>query len=106
MSTAQSEQQTLSGNPPAGEGAQTATTSPPETQAAKTNSREYVLFEEARSDTWTKIGTVEADTQEEALESLGEQKLKSTQGRFMAIPARFVVPRKPKVTTVTNVAWD
>lgn len=73
--------------------------------APKSSSREYTLFEEARSETWTRIGTANADTQEAALDTLGEQKLKSGQ-RFMAIPSRFVRPVKPKVTTVTTVSYD
>ena len=73
--------------------------------APRSNSREYTLFEEARTDTWTQIGKVEADTQEAALESLGEQKLKEPK-RFMAIPSRFAVPRKPKVDTVTTISFD
>lgn len=78
----------------------------PQPARAASNSREYVIFEEARTDTWSRIGTAEADSPQAAIESLGEQKLKTTQARFMAIPARFVQPKKPKVTTVTNIDWD
>lgn len=76
------------------------------TQAPQTSSRSYTVFEEARTDTWTKIGEFEADSQEAALEALGEQKLKGAQGRFLAIPTRFVVPRKPKVTTQIQISFD
>lgn len=98
--------QTLPGTVPPNEPepeAETETATPaPE---GKSNTREYTLFEEARTDTWTKLGTVTSDTTENAIDTLGEQKLKSGQ-RFMAIPTRFVVPKKPKVTTVTTVTYD
>lgn len=67
--------------------------------------REYILFEEARAETWTKLGAVEAGSQEAALETLGQQKLQSGQ-RFMAIPSRFVRPVKPKITTQTTITFD
>lgn len=95
----QGQQTSLSTPPPAA-----SATSPTQTQT-KDNSRDYVLFEEARQDTWTQIGKVKADSQEAALETLGEQKLKG-QSRLMAIPARFVRPVKPKVTTVTTVSFE
>lgn len=105
MSTTAQEQgqQTSLSTPP--QTAASAPANPPAQAQAKDNSRDYVLFEEARQDTWTQIGTVKADSQEAALESLGEQKLKG-QSRFMAIPARFVRPVKPKVTTVTTVSFE
>jgi hypothetical protein len=91
------------------EAAQEAPTAPAAAAApepAPTTPRSYVLFEEARTDTWTKLGEVEAASQEAALESLGDQKLKTAQGRFMAIPSRFVQPRKPKVETQTTISFD
>lgn len=98
--TAQDEQTTQA--PPASQAAPAAQP----TQAPQTSSRSYTVFEEARTDTWTKIGEYEADSQEAALEALGEQKLKAAQGRFLAIPTRFVVPRKPKVTTQIQISFD
>ena len=86
--------------PPAAAATAAATTTP-----TSRSDRQYVLFEEARQDTWTEIGRVDAGSREEALETLGEQKLKG-QSRFMAIPARFVQPVKPKVTTVTTISFD
>ena len=86
-----------------------AAAAPAPAAPAPANDREYTLFEEARQDTWTQIGKVEARSQEAALESLGEQKLVAAQKegkRFMAIPSRFAVPRKPKVDTVTTVAFE
>lgn len=77
----------------------------PAEAATAAEQREYTLFEEARSDTWTKLGVALAKTPEAALESLGEQKLKSGQ-RFMAIPSRFVVPRKPQVKVETTISFD
>ena len=87
------------------EPAATTTPSTPSTPAAP-STRSYTLFEEARTDTWTKLNEVEADSQEAALESLGQQKLQAAQGRFMAIPTRFVVPRKPKVETQIQISFD
>lgn len=81
-----------------------APTTTPASPASK-SSREYVLFEEARAETWTRIGAAEADTPDAALETLGEVKLKSGQ-RFMAIPSRFVRPVKPNITTVTTISFD
>lgn len=81
----------------------TTTTAAPE---GKSNSRSYTLFEEARQDTWTKIMEIEADSEPEALNSLGEKKLSEPGKRFMAIPSRFVRPRKPKVDTVTTISYD
>jgi hypothetical protein len=89
-----------------------ATPPAPATQSAATeaprasSSRSYTLFEEARTDTWTKLGEVEAGNEEDALNTLGEQKLKEAGKRFMAIPSRFVRPRKPKVDTVTTISYD
>ena len=87
---------------------ETAAATPPATPStpAAPSTRSYTLFEEARTDTWTKLNEVEADSQEAALESLGQQKLQSAQGRFMAIPTRFVVPRKPKVETQIQISFD
>lgn len=80
-------------------------TAAPVSTTTTRSDRQYVLFEEARQDTWSEIGRVDAGSREEALETLGEQKLKG-QARFMAIPARFVQPVKPKVTTVTTISFD
>ena len=38
--------------------------------AGKTNSRSYTLFEETRTDTWTRLQAVEAATEEDALGTL------------------------------------
>lgn len=100
--TAAQEQATLTGETE-------ATQAPPAAAPAQepvSNSRSYTLFEEARADTWTKLREVEADTEKEALDTLGEQKLKEQGKRFMAIPSRFVRPRKPKVDTVTTISYD
>lgn len=101
--TAQDAQTSLA--PDAGAQQQQDATAAASSSTTAKSPRSYTLFEEARQDTWTKLAEVEAETQEEALDTLGEQKLKSGQ-RFMAIPSRFVVPRKPKVTTVTSIAYD
>ncbi|HSE43695.1 MAG TPA: hypothetical protein VLA89_00040 [Gemmatimonadales bacterium] len=78
----------------------------PATSTGRSSTRSYTLFEEARTDTWTKLGEVEADSPEAALETLGEQKLKQAQGRFTAVPSRFFRPVKPNVTTVTTISFD
>lgn len=97
MSTAEAQEQaTLTDEP---------TEDAPAAQEPRTSLRSYTLFEEARAETWTRITQVEADTQESALETLGEQKLKSGQ-RFMAIPSRFVRPVKPSIKTVTTISFD
>ena len=49
---------------------------------------------------------MEADTEQDALDTLGEPKLREPNKRFMAIPSRFVRPRKPKVDTVTTITYD
>lgn len=111
MSTTATEPQQSLENQEAASSAQTGiagtTTAPaaPPAAAPASSSREYVLFEEARTDTWTQIAKAEAGSSEAALETLGEQKLKSGQ-RFMAIPTRFVRPVKPKVTTTTSISFD
>lgn len=92
------------GAPPA-----TAETAPPDAPVAAaraSNDVEYILFEEARTDTWTELTTVRAKTPEAAIESLGEAKLKAANGRFMAVASRYATKKKPKVTTVTNIDWD
>jgi hypothetical protein len=108
MSTTAQEAQTAIATPgeapAADETTEAEATTAPATQP-RASSRSYVLFEEARAETWTKLGEVEADTQEAALETLGEQKLKSGQ-RFMAIPARFVRPVKPSISTVTTISFE
>ena len=86
----------------AAEAAQAVAAATPEPAKSE---RAYTLFEEARADTWTKLGEVEAGSQEAALETLGQQKLQSGQ-RFMAIPSRFVRPVKPKITTQTTITFD
>lgn len=98
-------------NPPeAAKSAQTPAPPPtPEPQPAPRASTdvEYMVFEEARTDTYTKLGTQRAKTAELAIETLvGEQKLKTAQGRFMAVPTRYITEKKPKVTTVTSIDWD
>lgn len=116
MSTTAEPQQTLENQEQAAQGqaaqqGQAGATSPvppnvpPTAPEPKSNTREYILFEEARADTWTQIGKAEADNTEAALDTLGDQKLKSGQ-RFVAIPSRFFVPRKPKVTTITTISYD
>ncbi len=113
MSETAQEQQTIAPTPEEmaaadAAAAAEAAAAAPEPQADRSNTRSYTLFEEARQDTWTKLGAVEAATPEAALDTLGEAKLKeSAQGkRFMAIPSRFVVPKKPKVDTVTTITYD
>ena len=107
MSTTAQEQQTLAGSPEPQEAAQTAQApAAPQEAAQRSSSRSYTIFEEARTDTWTRVTEVEADTQEAAIDSLGETKLKAANGRFMAIPSRFVQPKKPKVTTVTSISYE
>jgi hypothetical protein len=103
--TAQEQTGQATTNPPAEATAASTASSPAPAPAAAKSDRQYVLFEEARQDTWTEVGRIEAGSREEALESLGETKLKG-QSRFMAIPARFVQPVKPKVTTVTTISFD
>lgn len=102
--TAQEQQQTL--NPDASAQPAQAPAAPAEAQTPKSTSRSYTLFEEARQDTWTKIKEVEADSEAEALDSLGERKLGEQGKRFMAIPSRYVRPRKPKVDTVTTISYE
>ena len=110
MSTTAQEQQTIASNPPPDELAGETSAAPATASAAapepKSNSRSYTVFEEARQDTWTKIKEIEADSEPEALNSLGEKKLSEPGKRFMAIPSRFVRPRKPKVDTVTTISYD
>lgn len=89
---------------PAGTALEAAATPAPPAEPAKSE-REYTLFEEARADTWTKLGVVEAGSQEAALETLGQPKLQSGQ-RFMAVPSRFIRPVKPKITTQTTITFD
>ena len=102
--TAQSEGQQSIQNPPDTREAPAAAAAPP--AAAKQSLRSYTLFEEARQDTWTRLTEVDAGSEEDALNTLGEQKLKEAGKRFMAIPSRFVRPRKPKVDTVTTISYD
>ena len=109
MSTTAQEQQTIASDPPPEELAGATSAAAPASAPApepKSNSRSYTVFEEARQDTWTKIKEVEADSEPEALNSLGEKKLSEPGKRFMAIPSRFVRPRKPKVDTVTTISYD
>jgi hypothetical protein len=106
MSSVAQEQTTIpSAGDQAAPSAPAAAPSAPPAAKTQTSSRSYTLFEEARSDTWTKLGEAEADSPDAALETLGEQKLKSGQ-RFMAIPSRFVRPVKPNITTVTTISFD
>jgi len=106
------EQQTIASNlpPDAGVGPSGISTASsatePESAPARSNSRSYTLFEEARQDTWTKLQQVDADSESEALDKLGEKKLAEPNKRFMAIPTRYVRPRKPKVDTVTTITYD
>lgn len=114
MSETAQEQQTIASNPPPEELAGATSATPPAPASAtesrtwvpKSNSRSYTVFEEARQDTWTKIKEIEADSEPEALNSLGEKKLSEPGKRFMAIPSRFVRPRKPKVDKVTTISYD
>lgn len=108
MSTAQETLADAAGttNPDVDAGAQTAQTpAPPATPRAAADV-EYLIFEEARTDTWTQLGPARAKSPELALETLGEQKLKAAQGRFMVVPTRYVTQKKPNVTTQTIIAWD
>ena len=102
MSTTDTQTQTPLPGETAQAAAEVASAAAPEPAKSE---REYILFEEARADTWSKVGAVEAGSQEAALETLGEAKLKNGQ-RFMAIPSRFVRPVKPKVTTQTTISFD
>jgi len=108
--TAQEEKHLVDQSPPAAASETPAPApTPAATEQAASNSREYTLFEEARQDTWAQVGKVEASSQEEALNTLGEQKLAQAQKenkRFMAIPSRFAVPRKPNVQTQTSISFD
>ena len=106
--TAQETQTTIDPGAQAGlvTNAQTEAPAAAPAPAGKSSSRSYTLFEEARTDTWTKLKEVEAATEEDALNTLGEQKLKEPNKRFMAIPTRFVRPRKPTVDTVTTISYD
>lgn len=110
MSTAQETLADAAGttNPDVDAGAQTAQTpAPPEPATPRaTADVEYLIFEEARTDTWTQLGPARAKSPELALETLGEQKLKAAQGRFMVIPTRYITQRKPKVTTQTIIDWE
>ena len=96
-------------NPNVDAGAQTGQTPAPAETATQRSSAdvEYLIFEEARTDTWTQLGKQRAKTAELAIETLvGEPKLKTAQGRFMAVPTRYITQKKPKVTTVTSIDWD
>lgn len=101
MSTTAQEPLTGTGDAAAAEAPQ-----PDPAPARQSNDVEYILFEEARTDTWTELTTVRAKSPEAAIESLGEQKLKAAQGRFMAVASRYATKKKPKVRTVTNIDWD
>lgn len=104
--TAQSEGQQSIQNPPDTREAAAPAAAPAAPAQRASNDVEYLLFEEARTDTWTQLGPVRAKTPEAAIETLGEQKLKAAQGRFMAVPSRYVTQKKPNVTTVTSISWD
>lgn len=67
---------------------------------------EYILFEETRTDTYTQLTTVRAKSPEAAMESLGEAKLKTLNGRLMVVPSRYVTQKKPNITTVTTISFD
>lgn len=109
MSETAQEQTSISTTPPpdalAGSPSAAAQSEPEAQAQARSNQRKYTLFEEARTDTWTRLSEAEADSPDAALETLGEQKLKEPK-RFMAIPSRFVIPKKPKVDTVTTISFD
>lgn len=104
--TAQESGQTSISHPPGEAPAAEAAAAPTPAPPARSSEVEYLLFEEARADTWTQLSTVRASSPQAAIESLGEAKLKAAQGRFMAVPTRYVTQKKPKVTTVTNIDWD
>jgi hypothetical protein len=89
--------------------AQTPADPPAAPQAAKSDTREYTLFEETRKDNWAKIGTVTATTQEAAIDSLGQDRLVAAQKEnksFMAIASTYVQPKKPKVQVQTTITYD
>ena len=103
------EQQTIASNPPPDEARPGGIRPRLATEPSGPRALELPLVHPLRGSSSGHLDearAVDADTEQDALDTLGETKLRSRTSASWRSPTRFVRPRKPKVDTVTTITYD